>query len=156
MHHSKGFWILAFVLMFGCTSIVLLSASSERSNAEVSSFKSRVKLLWDCRLRGDYVTVYDLMEPSLRESMSREQFVDSKGFLSYYSYEIQSIEMNGDQARTRVYYTWKANHPLFRKSKIREHVVEDVWTRVGTSWFKKVTSNLEAQVAGGAQVEERP
>jgi hypothetical protein len=138
MKRAKAIWILAFVVVFGSTSIVLLSSTGgEKNSADVSALKDRITQFWDCRLKGDYVTVYDLMSPDIRETVTRPSFVGAKGFVNYYSYDIKSIEIDGDEARARVHYTWKANHPLFEKSSVKDNVMEDVWVRIDGDWYKK-------------------
>ena len=140
MRRSNALWILAFVVFFGSSSIVLLSATVDSKKSEVQQFQDRVNLFWDCRLKGDYVTIYDLMSPDIRETVTRPEFVGAKGFVNYYSYDIEGIEIKGDEARTRVTYTWKANHPLFEKSKVKEHTMEDLWVKEGGVWYKKFTT----------------
>lgn len=147
-------WILAFVVVFGSTSIVLLSSTGgEKAGGDVAVLKERIAKFWECRLKGDYVTIYDLMSPAIRTTVTRPSFVGSKGFVNYYSYEILSISVDGDEARARVRYTWKANHPLFEKADVKDNIMEDVWVRIDGVWYKKFVAPSIVQQPNQPQEE---
>ncbi len=137
MMRGRLVWILAFVVLFGSTSVVLFSSAPTKERGVASQLSKRITEFWECRVKGDYVTIYDLMSPDIKKSVSRPAFVGSKGFVNYYSYEVRSIEIEGDEATAIVHYTWKANHPLFEKSEPKEHVMEDRWVRLDGAWYKK-------------------
>ena len=137
MKRAVLFWIAAFVVLFGSTSVVLFSSGRNSDPSDVERLLDRMTEFWECRVRGDYVTIYDLMSPDIRESVSRSAFVGAKGFVNYYGFDIRSVEIAGEEARALVQYSWKANHPLFEKSPPKEHVMEDVWVRRDGTWFRK-------------------
>ncbi len=134
---ARLIWIVAFVVLFGSTTVVLFSSAPAKDAAAANPLAKRVSEFWDCRVKGDYVTIYDLMSPDIRATVTRPAFVGSKGFVNYYSYDIRSIHIDQDEAVATVYYTWKANHPLFEKSEPKEHVMEDRWVRIDGTWYKK-------------------
>ena len=137
MKRARLIWLFAFVVVFGSTSVVLFSSTPSTERGEVAELTGRMTEFWECRIKGDYVTIYDLMSPEIRESITRPAFVGAKGFVNYYTYDIRSIEIEGDEARALVHYTWKANHPLFEKSEPKEHVMEDLSVRADDTWFRK-------------------
>ena len=137
MRRTRLIWILAFVMLFGSTSVVLFSSAPTKERGDVAQLTKRISEFWNCRVKGDYVTIYDLMSPDIRETVSRPAFVGAKGFVNYYSFDVRSIKIDEDEARALIHYTWKANHPLFEKSDPKEHVMEDVWVRIDGTWFRK-------------------
>jgi len=155
MKPARLFWITAFVVLFGSTSVVLLSSGGSETRTDVSELTRRIQEYWDCRVKGDYVTIYDLMSPDIRETISRPAFVGAKGYVNYYSFDIRAIEIDQDEARALVHYTWKANHPLFEKSDPKEHVMEDTWVRIDGTWYKKfVPPNMVPESDEELEVDE--
>ncbi len=102
-----------------------------------AALRERVKLFWDSRVSGDWVKNYELMSPDMRDEVSMSDYVSTKGFISYYSYEIELVEATGATGQTRVRYSWRANHPAFAKASAQAHTMEDDWVLIDGTWFKK-------------------
>jgi len=137
-----------------------LGCSSETTPMQrAAKLEDRVREVWDCRLRGDYGTKYDLMSPDIRTRMSKNEFINSKGFVSYYSYEILALEIDEDEAIAEVKYTWKANHPLFQKAPVKENVTRDPWVFLDGQWYMKyrkpsLTGAQDAEIQDRAEPDD--
>jgi hypothetical protein len=118
-------------------SALLLTGRSATAISTEETLRERVSAFWQSRVSADWVKEYDLMSPDLREITTLSDYVSAKGFINYYAYEIERVEVNGDSGRARVRYTWRANHPAFSKASPQLHTMEDDWVRVGGTWFKK-------------------
>ncbi len=122
---------LLTVLIIACTK------SSADPDAIAARLEKRVAEIWDCRVTKDYDRKYDMMSPDIRDRVSKKEFVSSKGFVNYYSFEILKLEIEGETATVSVKYRWKADHPLFEKAPIKEAVTEDPWVYIDGEWYMK-------------------
>lgn len=117
-------------LMNACTKSGADDGSAER-------LAERVQEVWQCRVDGDYARKYDMMSPDIRDRVSKPEFMSAKGYVLYYSYEVDKLEIDGDEAMATVTYTWKANHPLFAKTDPKENTTTDPWVRIDGEWYMK-------------------
>ncbi|MBI1850122.1 MAG: hypothetical protein HYR85_07235 [Planctomycetes bacterium] len=118
-------------------SAFLFTSHSASAVSQQDALRARVGQFWDCRVKGDWVKEYELMSPDLHDQVKLSDYVATKGFISYYSYEVEKIDVNEDTGHARVRYTWRANHPAFSKASAQVHTMEDDWVLIDGAWFKK-------------------
>jgi hypothetical protein len=128
----------SFVAALALTaSAFLFGTRTVSAVSQDEALRDRVSQFWSCRIKGDWVKEYELMSPDLHDQVNLSDYVATKGFISYYSFEVEKVDVDGDTGHARVRYTWRANHPAFSKASAQVHTTEDDWVRIDGTWYRK-------------------
>ena len=146
--------LVALAVVFG-TGLPACTSGEASDQQVAQDLESRVREVWECRIRKDYGRKYDLMSPDIRDVVEKNEFVNSKGFVNYYSYQIDRLEIANDTADVTVTYEWKANHFLFEKSPVKTATTTDPWVLVDGEWYMKYRTPSITGTPDG-QVERKP
>jgi hypothetical protein len=141
MHINRNL-ILGFCLLPALVGISLawlqLSGSSDaRSLTEEERLRARVDEFWECRLAGDGISIYELMEPRIAEHFTKTEFAGTQAHNRYYSYRIEEIEINGDVATVTVEYEWMIKLGEERSILPKNDRIRDTWLRIDGEWYRQ-------------------
>ncbi len=128
---------LAGVITFAALMNACTKSGADDGQANAQRLAERVQEIWQCRVDGDYGRKYDMMSPDIRDRVSKSEFMSAKGYVLYYSYDVDKLEIDGNEAMATVTYTWKANHPLFAKTDPKENTTSDPWVFIDGEWYMK-------------------
>jgi hypothetical protein len=135
---------LAALGLLGCISVLsqgCSNASSPSSGGE-ESLRRAVERYWDSRLARDYGRIYDESLSREARTMSRDDFIRSKGNVRYHWYNVEEIVVEGDNGTTRVRYAWNHEIPEDARPDIRkladrepfEEALVDEWILEDQEW----------------------
>lgn len=126
-------------------------ASAPQSPEE--ALRARATQFWEARVKGDLVTQYTLLEPAARERVTLTGFVLARSRLVFRSYEMQQVEVAGNEGRVTAKTTFRLNMPpsipQVSQSGPWDQVIIMRWVRVDGLWYVKydqqnVTEPLKA------------
>lgn len=102
----------------------------------VEQLAKRAREVWQLRENHDYAAVYDFLQPSFRETFSREDFANARGFLLYSDASLQSSELIGtSRGRTIARVAWKPRNYLYTGPAVpKTALAEEHWIHDGRDW----------------------
>ncbi len=99
------------------------------------ALRARATQFWDARVKSDLVAQYELLEPRGREQMTLTGFVQSHSSIVFLSYEIQQIEVAGDEGRVTAMTKFRMNLPQVSRFGPWDQRVPMLWRRVDGLWY---------------------
>lgn len=111
---------------------------SLRPAEEEAALARRANDFWEARGKGNWDFVYQLCEPKFRESVSREEFLQSKALYFYLGHQIEWAEVSGDRGRTRCIYRYVYNDPSLAKMDPLQGSVVEEWVKVEGAWYREI------------------
>lgn len=116
------------------------AASSARSDADV--LRERAARFWDCRLRADYKSQYDLIDPAFKGRVALDAFVASQGKNEYQKYEVKDVTVDGETAYVAVEYVYKIGLRVPNlEPEPQTTSTEQEWVKVDGTWYFKYPEN---------------
>jgi hypothetical protein len=113
--------------------------------AGLETLKERVLAYWQARVRKDYRTQYDLLEPRGRAVNNPEEYGRGRQ-VEYLAAQVEDAERRGNFARARVRLLVRIQIPamLPRTAPIQRTettVLDDYWVRIGDTWYRTVEAD---------------
>ena len=78
---------------------------AEKEALLVETVNKRWKALDD----DDWVTIYSMMRPEMRNEIKLTQFIQGKDIVFYDNFEVLDVSMEGNEGRAKIKYDWGAN-----------------------------------------------
>jgi hypothetical protein len=130
-------WLGALLLLLevGCGSV---------SPPTKEALEARCKAYWDLRVKGDWGSIYSCLTPDERKFVTRDKFVRERSQeLKYLSYQIESVEVRGNEGTTTAQCKWRVTLPgddlPYRGG---ETTLTEYWLFAGDNWYLKMFNPL--------------
>lgn len=118
---------------------------SLRPAEEETALAKRANDFWESKKRGDWNYLYQLCEPKFRESVSREEFLQSKALHLYLDHQIEWAEVSGDRGKTRCTYMYAYNDPSLAKMDPLQGSVVEEWVKVEGAWYREISEHIKTE-----------
>lgn len=110
-------------------------ATNAAPDASLEALKERVALYWNARVKRDYRTQYELLEPRARARTSPEEYGRGR-MVRYEAAQVEDAERRGNFARVTVRVLVRVVHPLLGGSRIETSLLQDHWVLIGGTWYR--------------------
>lgn len=110
-------------------------AQAQQSPEE--ALRARATRFWELRVKGDLAEQYGFLELKAREQMTMTGFVRSRGAFKFQSYQIEGVEVVGDQGRVLATTTFRMDLPQLTAFGPWTHPAITRWVREGGAWYLK-------------------
>src|SRR5215510_12615796 len=144
---TQQFFSQFFILALLCVVCAVGACRSERAD-QASSLKERVEAFWDARIAGDDLKAYNNEAYARNGKMSATDYVRARTpTLKYKSYEIKSVEEQGERATITIDVHYQLIVPA-RADLALSMVMKEKWVRLEDGqWYREVinTSLLGSQ-----------
>ncbi len=120
------------------------------------ALRARATQFWEARVKGDLATQYDLLEPAARERVTLTGYVWARNSVIFKSYEIQTVEVAGDEGLVSAKATFRMNVPQLSRYGPWNQQVALKWVIVDGLWYVRYdqqTTDAKPPVPVG---EKRP
>lgn len=102
--------------------------------------EQRVKKLWDSRVAGNYKPTYEIFDFTFRAANTEEAFLNSSGNITYHSYTVDEITVNGVEANVKVKVKYEVKKIITPSGKPMstppvETSLENSWVWIGDDWY---------------------
>ncbi len=99
------------------------------------ALRARATEFWDARVKGDLFTQYNLLVPEAREGVTLTGFVRARSSFIFLSYEIQGVEVAGDEGRVTTMTAFRLNLPQVSRFGPWDQRTVMRWLRVDGLWY---------------------
>ncbi len=112
----------------------------QRAERQIPRLQERVTKFWGDRLVADWGGNFDLMDPFLRDMMTREAYVAQQYKTIYHAFEVKDLRVEGNTAWATIHYTVEV--PEFvsfgKKYSVpkREEEITEEWVWVDQDWYR--------------------
>jgi hypothetical protein len=124
----------------------------QRADRQVARLRERVSQFWSDRLKSDWGGNYDLMDPFLRERMTREAYIGQQFKTIYHAFEIKDIKVEENSAQVTIRYTVEIPEIISFGRKWsapkREEEITEEWIWVDGDW-----SRVYKDIMGGGLLQ---
>jgi hypothetical protein len=142
-----------------CAAAVVAAAAigcSHRAPTDTTeALRARVQSYWDLKSKRDVVKMYDFMEQGFRDKTSLADYIGSiNRDMKYFSFEINSVERDGDKATVKVSYTYQLPDYVLQGLKPQPRPmlqVPETWKLENGVW-NRVFEDPSSSVARGAKM----
>ena len=101
------------------------------------ALRDRARQFWEARVKGDLVEQYGFLEPDAREQITLTGFVRARSAVNFSSYELEGVEVVGDQGRVRAKATFRMNLPQLSRFGPWTEPAITRWVRRDGVWYLK-------------------
>lgn len=112
----------------------------QRADRHIPRLRERVTKFWSDRLVADWGGNYDLMDPFLRDMMTREAYVGQQYKTIYHAFEIKDLKVDGNTAGATIRYTVEIPEIISMGKKYsvpkREEEIVEEWVWVDHDWYR--------------------
>lgn len=112
----------------------------QRADRQVARLRERVAKFWSDRLVSDWGGNYDLMDPFLRERMTREAYISQQFKTIYHAFEIKDLKIEENTAHVAIRYTAEVPEIISMGRKFsapkREEEITEEWIWVDGDWYR--------------------
>lgn len=132
--------LAALVVGLGGYFLFFGGSADAHPQDEEQALLARVHEFWRLRLQGDWGGVYDrILDPAVREQVSRSEYVSSRGMIRYLAYKIEKVEIEGDRARVTCSVEVKLSPAIAQglKHPYISSVFTDDWVRKDGAWYRR-------------------
>jgi hypothetical protein len=120
-------------------SVVLLAlplAAEEGAKAVPDEgLQARGQAFWEARIKEDYATQYDLLEPKVRRQLSLTNYIQAQGPLQYLEARIEGMQIDEAKGVLTVRTRVRIRHPLLDR-QTQETVVREAWVKRQGAWYR--------------------
>lgn len=106
-----------------------------------SLLRKRLSEYWELMIKKEWLEAYPYYDPFFRARITREGFMQGKGLLNYYSFNIEEIQMKGNIADLKVKVNFEAPKLVVmgKTTNIprQDRVLEVRWLWVYDNWYKE-------------------
>lgn len=118
------------------------SPAELRPEATLEQLRERVRAYWEARVRKDYRTEYELLEPRARARTSPDEYGRGRA-VEYLAAQVEGVERRGNFARVAVRLLVNVMHPLLPGGSRRPAtVIEDQWVLLEGVWYRTLEADL--------------
>lgn len=115
-----------------------VSAFSETERKR--KLEQRVKKLWDNRVLGNYKPTYEIFDFTFRAANTEEAFLNSSGNITYHSYMVDEIALNGVEATVKLKVNYEVKKIMTPSGKPMstpavDTNLENTWVWIGDDWY---------------------
>ena len=107
-----------------------------RSAEDETALTARVHALWNARQAQDWGTIYDMLDPVYRAANPKEEFLKRRSKYRYLRHKIEWVEVNGAQARGKVYFQQILNDPTLHKLEPPDEAAIEPWAKIDGQWYR--------------------
>jgi hypothetical protein len=86
-------------------------------------------------VKGDLATQYDLLEPKAREQVTLTGFVRARSSVTFQSYQMQDVEVNGDEGTVTTMAKFRLNLPKVSQFGPWDQLTTMKWVKVNGLWY---------------------
>jgi hypothetical protein len=126
-------------LLMGCAGQTPSQATPSPPAPVVQSpkeaLRTRATQLWEARVKGDLATQYDLLEPKAREQVTLTGFVRARSSVTFQSYQMQDVEVNGDEGTVTTMAKFRLNLPKVSQFGPWDQLTTMKWVKVNGLWY---------------------
>jgi hypothetical protein len=119
-----------------------------RPAEEESAVAKRVDAMWEARKSQDWAAVYELLDPTYRASVTKEDFLKRKSKYLYLSHVTEWVEVSGVRGRSKVSFVQKLNDPTLHKLQPTNETAFEAWVKVDGQWFRQMPAENRGAPAG--------
>jgi hypothetical protein len=101
------------------------------------ALRARATALWEARVKNDWVTQYNVLEPKAREGVTLTGFALARGTVVFLSHTITEVEVVGDQGRVTTEAKFRLTHPKAGRFGPWDQSVFMRWVREDGVWYLK-------------------
>jgi hypothetical protein len=101
------------------------------------ALRARATQFWEARLKGDLAAQYEFLEPGAREQMTLTAFVRSRGAIVFLSYQLEEVEVVGDQGRVLAKVSFRMDLPQVSRFGPWTQTPTMRWVLVRDIWYLK-------------------
>ena len=97
--------------------------------------QARGQAFWEARIKEDYATQYNLLEPKVRRQLSLTNYIQAQGPLQYLEAKIEGVTIDEAKGVLTVRTRVKIRHPLLDRHP-QETVVKEAWVKRQGAWYR--------------------
>lgn len=103
---------------------------------ELTLLKERAGRYWEAKLKRDFKTQYEFLEPRVRGRMPLEDFVKGKGVVEYLQAHVEDAQVSGNFAIVTTRLKVQFHHPMLKPTPPPEETeVREQWVQVAGVWY---------------------
>jgi hypothetical protein len=136
---------LAVIFSGGCSrssEVSSTGALSPDTRSDADALRERASRWWECRVKADYKSQYDLWDPGFKSRVDLDRFVGGQGSNVYLKYDVKDVTVTGDSAFVTVEYVSKIGLRVPNlEPEPQTTLTDQEWVRVDGAWYFKCPEN---------------